>query len=274
MFAHTSLVFVPGTRAERFAKARGAGAGLTVIDLEDSVPEAEKVSARNAALGQASAGQGWAIRINPVATAAGIADLADLALAAALPEYLLVPMAEEPRDIEIVAAALGPRCPPLIPLVESPRALRNALAIARAPKVAALMFGGGDFAGELGTALAWEPLLAARQLLLLAAAEAKIPAIDVPHIHLDDEKALAEECRRARALGFSAKAAIHPRQLPAIHAAFAPGESELREAREAIRAFEEADGRAIRHNGRMLEAPIVRQYRAILARARGATGNA
>ncbi len=271
MFAHSSLLFVPGTRADRFAKAHEAGGGLTVIDLEDAVPSREKVAARKAALDHIGEdGDGWAVRINPVATAAGIADLSAFGEADTLPETLLLPMVEDGRDVEIVAAALGDACPPLIPLVETPRGLRHALAIARAPRVAALMFGGGDFAGELGTKLAWEPLLAARQLLLLAAAEARIPAIDVPHIHLDDEAGLEEECRRARALGFHAKAAVHPRQLPAIHAAFAPSESELSEAREAIRAFEQADGRAIRHNGRMLEAPIIRQYRAVLARVQGA----
>ncbi len=273
MFASTSLLFVPGSRSDRFAKARGAGAGLTVIDLEDAVPAGEKTAAREAALAQvADDGDGWAIRINPVASAAGIDDLAALAQADALPEALLVPMAEEARDIEIVVAALGDQSPPLIPLVETPRALRQALAIARAPRVAALMFGGGDFAGELGTALTWEPLLVARQLLLLACAEARVPVIDVPFIHLDDEDGLADECRRSRALGFAAKAAIHPRQLAAIHTAFVPSERELREAAEAVRAFEDAGGRAVRHAGRMLEAPLIKQYRAVLARGQAQDG--
>ena len=129
------------------------------------------------------------------------------------------------------------------------------------------MFGGGDFSGELGVELAWEPLLAARQQLILACAEAGKPAIDVPFVALDDEDGLTRECRAAREIGFAAKAAIHPRQVPAISAAFAPSDAEIAEAREALDAYEAGGRRAIRHKGRMLEAPFVKKYRAVIARA-------
>lgn len=268
MFGVSSLLFVPGSRPDRFAKAKAAGAGLTVIDLEDAVPSAEKVSARDAALSLHDLGEpGWAIRINPVATLAGMADLLALAEAETLPGHLLLPMVEDLRDIEIVRAVLGEGCPALIPLIETPRGLRNALQIARAHGVAALMFGGGDFASELGTKIAWEPLLAARQQLVLACAEAHVALIDVPFISLDDDAGLARECAQASAIGIMAKAAIHPRQVPVIHDAFAPTEAQVSEAREALKAFAEAGERAIRHNGRMLEAPIVKNYRAIIARS-------
>jgi citrate lyase subunit beta/citryl-CoA lyase/(S)-citramalyl-CoA lyase len=128
---------------------------------------------------------------------------------------LLVPMVEEAGDLAVIAGALGERCPSLIPLVETPRGLRHSLAIAGHDKVAAVMFGGGDFSGELGVELAWEPLLAARQQLVLACAEARKPAIDVPFVRLEDEAGLAGEAARARAIGFAAKAAIHPAQLAA-----------------------------------------------------------
>lgn len=268
MFAANSLLFVPGSRPDRFAKAKGAGAELTAIDLEDAVPAVDKHAARDAALKQvADNGKGWAIRINSVATAAGIADLAALDSAHGLPQFLMLPMAEEARDCGIVAQVLGDRCPPLIPLVETPRALRNALAIARAPKVAAVMFGGGDFAGELGVKLAWEPLLGVRQALILACAEAGVPVIDVPFIHLDDDDGLAQECTRSHALGFNAKAAIHPRQIAAIETAFTPSDDEVNEAAEALRAYADAGERVIAHKGRMLEAPIVKQYRAVIERS-------
>lgn len=267
MFAAASLLFVPGSRPDRFAKAKAAGAGLTVIDLEDAVAADDKGAARAAALGQlAEAPEGWAIRINAVRTAAGIRDLAALVDSPVLPEVLLVPMVEQAGDLEVIAGALGDRCPPLIPLIETPRGLRHALAIASVERVAAVMFGGGDFSGELGVELAWEPLLAARQQLLLACAEAGKPAIDVPFIRLEDEAGLAEEAARARAIGFTAKAAIHPAQLPAIHAAFLPTEAEVAEAREALAAYEAGGGRAIRFRGRMLEAPFIIRYRALVTR--------
>ena len=273
MFPVSSLLFVPGSRPDRFTKAKAGAADLTVIDLEDAVASEDKASARDAAMAQiAEAREGWAIRINGVATAAGIRDLAAISDADVLPEILLVPMVESAAEIAIVAGALGDGCPPLVPLIETPRGLRHALKIGAHPQVIAMMFGGGDFSGELGVELAWEPLLTARQQFILACAEAGKPAIDVPFVRLDDEDGLVEECNRARAIGFAAKAAIHPRQVNAIRTAFAPSESDIADAREALAAYEAGGGRAIRFKGRMLEAPFVKKYRAVLARAQKQTG--
>ncbi|MBY0520126.1 MAG: HpcH/HpaI aldolase/citrate lyase family protein, partial [Sphingomonas sp.] len=135
------------------------------------------------------------------------------------------------------------------------------------PGVVAMMFGGGDLSGELGVALAWEPLAVARGLFILACAEAGIPAIDVPWIALDDSTGLADEARRAKAIGFQAKAAIHPAQLGVIHAAMRPSPALVEEARGALVAYQEAGGRAIRYQGKMLEAPIIRRYARIIAMA-------
>lgn len=267
MFAASSLLFVPGSRPDRFAKAKAAGADLTVIDLEDAVATGDKQEARAAALAQVAPDtRGWAIRINGLMTAAGIRDLAALTETEILPETILVPMVESASELDMIAGALSEAAPALVPLIETPRGLRHALEIASHAATSAVMFGGGDLSGELGVELAWEPLLAARHQIILACAEARKPAIDVPFIQLENEAGLAQECASARALGFAAKAAIHPLQLPAITAAFAPSEAEVAEAREAIAAFEEAGGKAIRFKGRMLEAPFVKKYRAVIAR--------
>lgn len=255
-----SLLFVPGTRPDRFAGAAAAGADLACIDLEDAVPTDGKDAARSAAL---AAGPDFALRVNGVATRAGLADLLALAEAGHRPPLLLVPMVESPRDLAIVSAVLGDVA--LVPLIETAAGLRKAHAISRAPNVAAVMLGGADLAADLGVALAWEPLLGARQALVLACAG--VPLIDVPHVRLEDEAGLADEARRVRLLGFSGKAAIHPRQVPAINAALAPAAAALAEARDALAAFRAAGGAAIRFNGRLLEKPIVDSYRRTLAAA-------
>lgn len=272
MFSAASILFVPGSRADRFGKARAAGAGVTVIDLEDAVPAGDKESARDAALAEMQeGGKGWAIRLNALTTPAGIADLDAMAKAGALPQFIFLTMVESASEPEIVARVLGDRCPGIIPTIETPRGLAVASHIASAPGVSGVMFGGGDFSAELGVELAWEPLLAARQQLILACAEARVPAIDVPWIHMDDADGLAEECMRARAIGFAAKAAIHPKQVGAIESAFAPSVEEVTEAEEALAAFADAGEKVIRHRGRMLEAPIIKQYRAVIARSKGLT---
>jgi citrate lyase beta subunit len=174
-------------------------------------------------------------------------------------------MVESARDIAIIASVLALESPVIVPLVETASALRAAAEIARSDKVAAMMFGGGDLSADIGVELAWEPLIVARGQFVLACAGAEIGIIDVPFIRLDDASGLEEEAQKAKALGFTAKAAIHPAQLPAIRQAFGPTEAQIQEARDAVEAFRLAGGKAVRHQGRMLEAPLMRRYEEILS---------
>jgi citrate lyase beta subunit len=254
-----SLLFVPGSRPDRFAGALASGADAVCIDLEDSVPHDGKAEARRAAI-EALGDSRLVVRINGLGTQAGCEDLESLARAGVRPPLLFLPKVESAAELA-PAAALGVG---LAPLIETPRGLRVAHEIAAAPGVVAMMFGGGDLSAELGVELGWEPLLVARGLFVLACAEAGVPAIDVPWIHLDDAAGLADEARRAKALGFSAKAAIHPNQIAAINQVMRPTASEIAEARQAEAAFQAANGGAVRFKGRMLEAPIMRRYRRIL----------
>lgn len=261
-----TLLFVPGSKPQRTPKALACDADAVCIDLEGSVPQAEKAQARSAALVALAAGEPrLALRINGLATRAGLEDLLALADAKVLPALLFVPMVNSAAEIGIVTAVLGERTPGIVPLIETVKGLKAAHEIAAAPGVVAMMFGGGDFAAELGVQLAWEPLLAARGAFILACAGAGIPAIDVPFIALEDAEGLVAETRAAKALGFSAKAAIHPAQVDPINSVLRPTAEEISEAEAAARAFAAAGGAAVRFKGRMLEAPIMRRYRRILA---------
>lgn len=261
----SSMLFVPGGKPERYAKALGSAADIVCIDLEDSVPAADKAMARKAALDAIAAGDSrLVLRINAVATRAGLEDILALADAPLLPALLFLPMVESVSEIAIVKAVLGDKAPPLVPLIETVKGLKDADAIASAPGVAAMMFGGGDFSAELGVALAWEPLRTVRGLFIMACAGAGIPAIDVPFIALDDAEGLVREAEAAKAIGFTGKAAIHPAQIDPINQAFRPTPDEIVEAQEAQQAFEAANGAVVRFKGRMLEAPIMRRYKRIL----------
>ncbi|RHW16848.1 CoA ester lyase [Sphingomonas gilva] len=271
MRAFRSLLFVPGDRPDRFAKALQSSAEVVCADLEDAVAQNAKAEARRSVLELLEEGdtERLAIRINGVVTLAGLADIASLADASRLPRAIMLPKVEHARDLEIVAQLLDRRvdghcAPALIALVETPRGIADAANIARSPHCSALMFGGADLAAALGVEMHWEPLFAARSAITLAAAAAGVPAIDVPHVNLNDADGLATEAARARSLGFCAKAAIHPSQLDAIHAAFRPSESSVSEARAAIAAFDAAGGSAIQFGGRLLEAPIIARFRRML----------
>ena len=128
-----SILFVPGHRPDRFEKALATGADAVVIDLEDAVPPAEKAAARAAVLARpaAPAGVALGIRMNPLPTPEGIADLAAL-LGAAAPDFLMLPKTEAAAELRIVhrAFARHPRAPRLVALIESAEGLSRAGAIA------------------------------------------------------------------------------------------------------------------------------------------------
>lgn len=266
MTSFTNFLFVPASKPDRFAKALASGADLICIDLEDSVPVGMKDRARGdvmAALAELDPAR-TAVRTNGLRTADGLADLLALRACEHTAALIFLPMVVSPVEVEIARHVLGDKATGFVPLIESVSGLENALAIASEPGVAAVMFGGGDFSSELGVKLDWEPLLAARSHLVMACAAAKVRCVDVPYIDLDNPDGLAKEAARVRALGFHAKAAIHPNQIDAIRAAFLPTQMQLAEAREAIAAFEQAGCAAIRHKGQMLEAPVVQRYRLML----------
>ena len=257
----SSLLFVPGNRPDRIDKAFASSAELVCIDLEDAVAPADKAMARTLVierLASLPAGR-TVVRINGLRTREGLADLLALDAAAALPAWLMIPKLSAPAEAAIAASLLGERIAGLLGIVETIEGLADCRSIACATGVAGLMLGIADLSAELGCETDWEPLFAARASLVAACAAAGITAIDGPSLDLSGGPACAEEARRSRALGFVAKAAIHPAQIAAIHANFRPSAADIADAREALAAFAAGGGQAVRFKGRLLEAPIVRQ---------------
>lgn len=265
-----SLLFVPGNRPERIAKARAAGADAVCIDLEDAVGAQDKGLAREAALSALAepheGGPAVGVRTNALRTATGMADLAAIAASGVRPGFLMLPKANHAEDCAIVAEALGEGCPPIIPIVESAVALTRAAGIARAPKVAAILFGGADFSADLGVTLEWEPLFFARSSLVTACAAAGVQLLDVPYLAVDDEAGLLAETRRVKALGMTGRACIHPKQIASVHEAFMPSAADVAAARRVLDAFEAAQGGAALLDGKMIDLPLAIAARRTLAR--------
>lgn len=268
-----SLLFVPGNRPERFAKAVAAGADLVCIDLEDAVPAAERPAARRAAVDHLrglAPGHHVGVRISRLASADGLRDVLALADAAASPAYVMLAKTESAEQIRLLAGYLGNT--PLIALVESARGLQDAAAIAGAhPQLQALMLGGADLCAELGCEFAWEPLLHARCTLVAAAASAGLGMLDVPWLVVADVDGLRAETARAVALGFTGKACIHPSQVAAVHAGLQPGDEALQRARRTVAAAGAAgaDAAAVLVDGRLVDRPVVLAAQRLLARAAG-----
>ena len=272
--ARRSWVFTPATRPDRFARAGEAGADVLIIDLEDAVAPGDKDRARAAALAHLDAGRGTApiqaLRVNGLRTRAGLDDLRLLLESRTGPDAVILPKVETPDEPRLVDAWLVEAGSPaaLVALVESARGVEAAPEIARStPRLSALMFGAADLAADLGAPAAWEPLLYARSRVVAAAAAAGLDAIDAPHFALKDQAGLEAELRAAVALGFAAKAAIHPGQVAAINAALTPSAAAVAEAREILAQNEAGVGVV---GGRMVDEAVARRARRILAAAGGA----
>ncbi|MFE1957721.1 HpcH/HpaI aldolase/citrate lyase family protein [Streptomyces sp. NPDC059479] len=265
-------IITPGHAPTRFATARTCGADVALVDLEDSVPTADKTDARQAAhdFFTAPAPQGCTlgIRISSPTTREGIRDLVALADYPVKPQVILIPRVESPRDIEIVAGAIGSHdyTPHLYALIETPCALEDLPSIARAKRLAGVLFGTADYAAAIGCGRGWEPMLHARSRLINSAAAAGIPAIDSPFFDLDDNDALRREAERAKNLGFAGKSCVHPRQLPTLTEVFRPTEQEIATARTIVAAAEKAGGRIVRVGHHMVGPPMVRAAKNLLSR--------
>lgn len=275
-----SMLFVPGTRQDRFTKAMSAGADAVVFDLEDSVEVGQKAKARMLVaecLATPSDGALRLVRFNAVNTPDGEADLAFFSAARGF-DGVVLPKVETAEAVERVARAFGwdtnaGAVPALLLLLETPRAILRAAEIAAADApVAALLLGAEDLTASLAVerTIEGEELLFARGQIAMAAASVRADAIDAVFTDLRDPNLLRRDCERARGLGFRGKMAIHPNQVEVINDVFTPTASEIDRASRIIAAFEtaRAGGEGVTTlDGRMVELPVMERARRILALA-------
>ncbi|WP_044890086.1 HpcH/HpaI aldolase/citrate lyase family protein [Myxococcus hansupus] len=258
-----SILFTPALAVDRFARGQQSGADISLVDLEDSVAASHKDAARQHAEAFFTAPRGpsrRAVRINTVTRPEGLRDVLALRGYAVKPDAVLVPKVESPRDLEIVEQVLGASCSQvdLLALVETPRGVENVHAIARAtPRLKALVFGSADFSFSIGASLSWDPLHYARSRLVTAARAANVQVVDSPLFDMADEEGLRRECQLARSMGFSGKAAVHPRQVAIINQAFSPDENTLRKARKIVTESQARDFNICVVEGTMVGAPFV-----------------
>jgi citrate lyase beta subunit len=255
------MLFVPGSRPDRFSKAAASGADIICLDLEDAVLPADKAVAREhvlAYLGQSPRPCEVAVRINSLRSREGLEDLLALATVTAAPDLVVLPKTECAGEVTIVAAVLaqGGHAAALVPMVETLAGLDNVASIAAARHVAFVFLGTADLSTEMGVTMDWEPMLYARQQVVQAAKSARVEAMDGVWAQIDDLEGCAAETRRSVALGFAAKPCLHPKQVDVIHKAMLPAPGELELARGIVAAFENGGAGAILYRGRMIDAPI------------------
>ncbi|MCB1755940.1 MAG: CoA ester lyase [Gammaproteobacteria bacterium] len=280
-----SLLFVPGSRIDRVTKALESEADAVIIDLEDAVAPGMKNQARAEVLEflkqrgrEGSVNKELFVRINAIRSSNGMRDLLALAEEAkGCWDAIVVPKADTQGDIRQVADILDEHDVPgsIAALIESLEGLDNINQIAAASeRMDFLMFGGADFAADLGVAIERLPLEHARCRVIHAAARFGLASVEMPWINLSDKDGYEDDLKYCFKLGFDARAAIHPDQIAGIHRHLLPTPEGVSKAREIVRAFEEADGGVFAMNGRLVEKPVVMAARKALARAGRAAGGA
>lgn len=278
-----SLLFVPANNGRFVEKAHTRGADGIILDLEDSVPAAERAQARRklgSSVEQVGRGGGDVlVRINSEPHEAA----ADLD-AAVLPgvRALLVPKVERPdalralsRDVARleVERGIGAGSIRFVVLVESAVAVLHAEEIARADaRIVAMELGGEDFALSTGMVPDAETLALPKQLVLYAARAAGVVPLGILGSIADyaDLDAYRTTVQRSRRFGFEGAACIHPSNVPVLNEVFTPEPSEVEHARlivAAYRSAQRAGSGAVSVDGKMIDVPVVERAEHLLARA-------
>jgi len=287
-----SVHFVPGGNERMMARALALPADGLILDLEDAVPPDRKVATRPIVARWLReldfAGRERWIRMNPLATGLGQADLEETI--AARPDGYVVPKPNRAADVHDIAGLLdrlehqhgipNGTIQLLLIATETPEGLLNIRETTTAsPRITAVSWGVED----LGAAMALGRVRDAgghfldipryaRVMCAVTASAAGVQALDTVYTDIADLDGLRRECEEGVAMGFVGKISIHPSQIEVINEVFTPSSAEVAEARELVGAFEEHARRgvyAFRFKGLMVDAPHLARARTILARAGG-----
>lgn len=257
-----SVLYMPGSNARALEKARSLSADALILDLEDAVaPDAKELARQQVADAVKAGGFGKReviIRINGLSTPWGEDDLK--AAVAAGPDAVLVPKISSPDELHAIDAKIGNAAKlDVWAMVETPQAILNIAAVAAAGgRLSCFVMGTNDLIKEIrGTHTPDRlNLSAALGLSVLAARQNGLAVIDGVYNDIQDADGFAAICHQGRAFGFDGKTLIHPSQLEACNAVFAPSPAEVEAARKVIAAFELPENKgkgAIKVDGRMVE---------------------
>lgn len=280
-----TLLYVPGNNPNMMADCMIYGADTILMDLEDSVSLSEKDAARylvKYALRHLDFGKcEVAVRINGMDTRYWEEDIKKII--PERPDMIRLPKAETrdqirrlDEEMSKIERETGVKegSTRIMVSIESAKGLKNAYDIAAAsPRMVAIAIGGEDFTADLGVERTREgiELLVARGELVLAAKAAKVDVIDSVFSDVDDEEGFRMETQRAKAMGFTGKSVVNPRQIPIVHDVFRPTQDEILKAIKITEIIEEANKKGsgvIALNGKMVDKPIVEKAQRVLELAK------
>jgi citrate lyase subunit beta/citryl-CoA lyase len=285
MKPYRSMLYVPGNRAAWMEKAAGYGADCLILDLEDSVPDQEKVAARplvKAAVAALKArGQAVNVRINPLATGLTLDDLEGIIC----PELTAVTMpkvetAADMKELEVLLTHLEKRTGIAPGTIETPlncetaKGMRNVYDIAtscpRVKRVSLAAGPGGDAARAIGYQWSKEGtetlFIRSRTVLECRAAGIQYPTIS-SWWNIKDLEGLERDARWNRQLGFRGQTVMHPSHVPIVNRVFTPSAEEIAYCEGLIQAMDEARKNgiaAVTYKGDMVDEAMVKTAHEII----------
>ena len=265
-----ALLFCPADRPDRYAKALAA-ADAAIIDLEDGVGAEGKDAARAALVASDLDPARVIVRVNATGTPEHAADIA--ALRGTRYRLIMLPKTETRAQLDGLGADWR-----VVALCETALGVVNAAEVAAAPNVIAVMWGAEDLIASMRGRTSRFPdgryrdvASHARSSVLVAASAYGRPAIDSVYVNIPDLDGLAAEAEDAAASGFTLKGCIHPSQVAVVRTAFQADAAQVAWARRVLAAARDSSARdkgAIKVDGQMIDAPLIRQAEAILASLR------
>ncbi len=278
-----SVFYVPGNNEKMMAKTAEIASDIVTLDLEDSVPPAEKVRARDMVRENMKfAGSGGStvyVRINNWETLMTNDDL-DAIVQGGLSGVCLAKCGgpdhvqrldwkleelERRRGLQVGSIAIQL-------LIETAKGLIHAYASAIASKrVNSLIFGAVDYTKDMRVKLTseGEEQFYARAHTAVAARAAGCIAIDCPFVAFKDMEGFEKSSRFGRQLGYEGRMLIHPSQIELAHKIYTPATEDVEWAKGVVKVFEEegiAKGAAaVSYEGRMVDTPVYENARTILA---------
>ncbi|OPX37718.1 MAG: CoA ester lyase [Desulfobacteraceae bacterium 4484_190.2] len=271
-----SVFYVPGNNEKMVGKGPEITADLLTLDLEDSVPPAEKSKAREMIREYLNTQRkkqfspSLYVRINNWETQMTNDDLE----AIVYPGLNGVCLAkcgsaenvqrldwkleelEQRRGLEAGSVAIQL-------LIETAKGVINAYpAAAASPRVNSLIFGAVDYTKDMRVTLTSEGLeqLYARFHTAVAARAAGCVAIDCPFVAFQDMDGYKKSTQEGRQMGYEGRMLIHPSQIEPSHEIYTPSPEDVDWAEGVKKIFEEegiAKGAAaVAYKGKMVDTPV------------------
>ena len=246
-------IFIPSNKLNYVEKAIKYGADGIIFDLEDSILLNDKTKARENLYKYLSSNNHDTItyiRINDINSEIGINDLEMLS---ELNFPLIIPKFENEENFNKISKEVK-----IIPLIETPLAIKNLNKIAKNDRVIGLSFGAADFSSMIGSEMNWDAMLYARSKIILECSVNNLISIDSPFMNIEDMDAFENEVKKSKSIGMQSKAVINPSQINIIKKYFLPTEEEILEAKEIINLYKKSNNGVFSYKGKVVDKPIVK----------------